>query len=111
MALGQTPVLKMVPDEVTVPEIVPMIPLDPREDWILRQARQRPVAERAAFLDAASVGDSTVRERLERLLVAPNPPEEVLTDGIDPRSDLYRFGVLLDEPRAGATPFGSSQQI
>jgi hypothetical protein len=55
-----------------------MIPPDPRGDWILRQARRRPGAERAAFLDGACAGDSVLRERLEKLLAADKPPETVL---------------------------------
>ncbi len=65
----------MRPDEVTVFEIVPMIAPEPRADWIIRQARQRPGAERAAFLDGACAGDLTLRERLESLLAAREQPE------------------------------------
>ncbi|MEI6786555.1 MAG: hypothetical protein WCQ21_37240, partial [Verrucomicrobiota bacterium] len=60
-----------------------MIPPDQREEWIIRQARQRPAAERAVFLDGACAGDAALRERLERLLAAQDQPEEVLADGID----------------------------
>ena len=60
-----------------------MIPPDKREEWIIRQARERPAAERAVFLDGACAGDAALRERLERLLAAHDQPEEVLADGID----------------------------
>jgi Tol biopolymer transport system component len=60
-----------------------MIAPDKREEWIIHQARQRPAAERAAFLDGACAGDAALRERLERLLAAQDQPEEVLADGID----------------------------
>ena len=70
-------------DEVTFSEIVPMISPEPREDWIIRQARERQAAERAAFLDGACAGDAALRERLERLLAAPGRPEEGLAEGVD----------------------------
>src|SRR5438552_312542 len=60
-----------------------MIPPEKREEWIVGQARKRPRAERAAFLDGACAGDLALRESLERLLAAHDQPEEVLADGID----------------------------
>jgi len=60
-----------------------MISPEQREEWIIRQARRRPGAERAVFLDGACAGDSVLRERLERLLAAPDQPEEVLAEGVD----------------------------
>jgi tetratricopeptide (TPR) repeat protein/tRNA A-37 threonylcarbamoyl transferase component Bud32 len=53
-----------------------MIPPDEREEWIIRQARERPAAERAAFLDGACVGDDALRQRLEAQLAAHNKPDE-----------------------------------
>ena len=47
-----------------------MIPPDKREEWIIRQARERPAAERPVFLDGACAGDVALRERLEALLAA-----------------------------------------
>jgi serine/threonine-protein kinase len=70
-------------DEAIVSRTIPMIPPDKREEWIIRQARQRPTAERGVFLDGACAGDAALRERLERLLAAHDQPEEVLADGID----------------------------
>ena len=40
-------------DEVLVFRTISMIPPDNRDEWIIRQARERPTAERAAFLDGA----------------------------------------------------------
>ena len=41
-------------NESIVSRTIPMIPAHQREEWIIRQARQRPAAERAVFLDGAS---------------------------------------------------------
>jgi WD40 repeat protein len=38
---------------------------DDREEWIIRQARERPSGERAAFLDGACGGDRALRHRVE----------------------------------------------
>jgi len=70
-------------DEAIVLVTISMIPPDMREEWITRQARQRPGAERAVFLDGACGGDAALRERLEWLVATPDQPEEVLADGID----------------------------
>ena len=70
-------------DEAIVSGTIPMIPPDQREEWIIRQGRPRPAAERGVFLDGACAGDAALRERLERLLAAQDQPEEVLADGID----------------------------
>jgi len=47
-----------------------MTPQDSREDWIVRQARERPAARRADFLDGACAGDVALRQRVEALLAA-----------------------------------------
>src|SRR4029453_16938921 len=60
-----------------------MTPPDLREEWIIRQVRERPPAERAAFLDGACAGDVALRERLEARFAAHDQLEEVLADGID----------------------------
>jgi serine/threonine protein kinase/WD40 repeat protein len=83
MGLGHTLALKMRQDDVLVSRSISMNAPEMREEWIIRQARQRPAAERAAFLDGACAGDLALRERLERLPAAPDQPEEVLADGID----------------------------
>ena len=49
-----------------------------REEWILRQAQERPPAERAVFLDGACAGDGELRQRLGALLALPEEPESVL---------------------------------
>jgi len=59
-----------------------MIPPNMREEWIIRQARERPAAERAGFLDGACAGDVALRGRLETLLAAPDQPDELLGSGI-----------------------------
>ena len=41
-----------------------------REEWIVRHAQDRPVAERVAFLDGACAGDDALRRRVEELLIA-----------------------------------------
>ncbi len=58
-------------DKVQVDEIMSNIGPNGREEWILRQAQERPPAERAAFLDGACVGDLALRRRMEGLLAAP----------------------------------------
>src|SRR4029453_19390530 len=58
-----------------------MTPPDLREEWIIRQARERPAAERAAFLDGACAGDVALRQRLQRLIAARDQPDELLGDG------------------------------
>src|SRR5262245_48549355 len=42
-----------------------------REDWIVREVRKHPHAERAPFLDGACAGDAALRQRVESLLAAP----------------------------------------
>jgi eukaryotic-like serine/threonine-protein kinase len=68
-----------------------------REDWILHQARQRPVAERAVFLDGACAGDFALRERLEMLLIEPEQPETLLAT--QPEADRPTMKIpFADEP-------------
>src|SRR5579859_1388643 len=43
-----------------------------REDWIVDEARKRPLAERSVFLDGACAGDDALRKRLEAVLAAPD---------------------------------------
>ncbi|MGH7969074.1 MAG: serine/threonine-protein kinase, partial [Limisphaerales bacterium] len=50
-----------------------------REEWILGQARGRPPAERAAFLEGACAGDVELRQRLEALLATLDGPDAQLT--------------------------------
>jgi len=80
-----------------------MIPADNREERIIRQARQRPAAERAAFLDGACAGDVVLRQRLEVLLAAQDPPEEVLAEGLDAATVKATTKLnLADEPADAA---------
>src|SRR5689334_5490184 len=46
-----------------------------REDWIVREARKRPRAERSTFLDGACARDDALRKRLEAVLAAPDPSD------------------------------------
>ena len=65
-----------------------------REDWIIRQARERPAAERAAFLDGACAGDVALRQRLQTLLAAHNASDESLpTTG-----PAVKATIKLDRP-------------
>jgi tetratricopeptide (TPR) repeat protein/tRNA A-37 threonylcarbamoyl transferase component Bud32 len=47
---------------------ITMTPIDSREQWIIRQVRQRPPGERAAFLDGACGLDEDLRMRVQALL-------------------------------------------
>jgi hypothetical protein len=67
-------------DEVKVSEIVPMMSPEPREDWVIRQAREKPPAERAAFLEGACPCDEAMRRRLENLLAALQQTAGTLVD-------------------------------
>ncbi len=71
-----------------------MIPPDMREEWVLRQARERPAAERAAFLDGACAGDVALRERLERLLALDDQSDELLANGA--AAATVRAAINLD---------------
>ena len=51
-----------------------------REAALFIAALERPPAERAAFLDGACLGDSTLRRRLEALLTAHEQSESVLAE-------------------------------
>jgi WD40 repeat protein len=44
-----------------------------REDWIVREARKRLLAERAVFLDGACAGDNVLRQRIQTLLGTEEP--------------------------------------
>jgi eukaryotic-like serine/threonine-protein kinase len=68
-----------------------------REDWIVRETRKRPPAERAAFLDGACAGDLTLRERLERLLAAPEQPETLLATQAEATRPTMKV-AFADEP-------------
>jgi len=73
-----------------------------REDWILREARKRPPAERAVFLDGACGEDPAIRQRVEGLL----GDHVELTDSLGPTvSDSKLLARKLDlatEEGAGA---------
>jgi len=79
-------------DESIVSRTIPMIPPEQRQEWIIRQARQRPAAERAVFLDGACAGDAALRDRLERLLAAHEQPETLLAT----QTDAARPTIKLD---------------
>ena len=69
-----------------------MIPSDQREEWIIRQARQRPGAERAVFLDGACAGDAALCARLDALLAAHEQPETLLAT----QAEAARPTIKLD---------------
>jgi hypothetical protein len=50
-----------------------MIPPDRREEWIIRQARERPAAESDAFLDGACAGDAYASAK--GLFIATSSPK------------------------------------
>jgi serine/threonine protein kinase/tetratricopeptide (TPR) repeat protein len=62
------------------------------EDTIFHLAREKPVAERAAFLEAACGSDDALRRRLEAILRAHDHPGSFLAG---PAIDL---GATLDDP-------------
>ena len=69
-----------------------MTPQDSRGDWIVRQARERPLARRADFLDGACAGDVALRQRVEALLAA-----QTEGGGIAGPTDTDATPTLLDE--------------
>src|SRR5437867_9778157 len=54
-----------------------------REAALFALALEKPVAERAAFLQAVCGGDSALRQRLDALLAAHDQPDELLGDNAD----------------------------
>src|SRR5204863_8131651 len=80
------------PDEAIVSRTISMIPPDRREEWIIRQARERPAAERPAFLDGACGGDEALRQRLEARLAVHDQPETLLAS----QADTARPSIKLD---------------
>src|SRR6476646_4746366 len=60
-----------------------------REEWIIRQARERPVGERAAFLDGACGADRALRDRVEAGLAGTLVAEAatIKAESIDYRPD------------------------
>jgi tRNA A-37 threonylcarbamoyl transferase component Bud32/tetratricopeptide (TPR) repeat protein len=67
-----------------------MIAPDKREEWIIRQARERPAAERLVFLDGACAGDVALRKRLEALLTAHDQTSQAT------EPDAARSTIKLD---------------
>jgi serine/threonine protein kinase/WD40 repeat protein len=71
-----------------------------REDWIVREARRRPLAECAAFLDGACAGDLALRQRIEAMLAGPEPGETASATG--PEADRPAIKVNLADSAADA---------
>jgi hypothetical protein len=71
-----------------------------REDWIVREARKRPLAERAAFLDCACVGDEALRKRLETVLAAAHPPDCTTSQETEVARPTVRI-EFVDAPAEG----------
>ena len=65
------------------------MPSETREDWIVREARKRPLAERSSFLDGACVGDDALRQRIEALLATQHTSSEatVKAESFEERQD------------------------
>ncbi len=79
-----------------------MNPGDKREVWIIRQARERLGAERAAFLDGACAGDAALRLRLEASLGAQKEtPPATQTEAPRPTIKLDLAGA--PDESVGAT--------
>src|SRR5215472_15343669 len=66
-----------------------------RDDWILREARQRPASRRGDFLDGACAGDAVLRERVEALLAAQGLPLDLLDPTV---ADPNAVGLIKDIP-------------
>jgi tetratricopeptide (TPR) repeat protein/tRNA A-37 threonylcarbamoyl transferase component Bud32 len=64
-----------------------------REDWIVREARKRPLAERSAFLDGACWGDRALHQRMVTLLAAQEQDETATATG--PKADRPTIKVSL----------------
>ncbi|MDA1275860.1 MAG: serine/threonine-protein kinase [Verrucomicrobia bacterium] len=87
-----------------------------REAALFALAVEKPVAERAAFLQAVCGNDNALRQRLEALLDAHDQPEDVL--GMDTKQVVARFEAerqalaMMDHPNiakvldAGTTDVG-----
>jgi len=81
-----------------------MPPSENREDWIIRQARQLPVAKRASFLDGACGENAALRQRLSALLAAEEPPAGSAPAPIEtPSTVAIEFPAGLADARAGQT--------
>jgi hypothetical protein len=94
------------PDEAIVSRTISMIPPDRREEWIIRQARERPAAERAVFLDGACAGDEAMRQRLEARLAAHDQPETLLAS----QADTARPAIKLDLAQERSTGLASAEK-
>jgi predicted Ser/Thr protein kinase len=71
---------------------------------IFLAATERPLAERAAFLDAACGGDAALRQRLEALLKAHDNTGGWLGEGATPTSDYPGFSAPAIEELAPHFP-------
>ena len=90
-------------DEAIVSRTVFMIPPGTKEEWILQQARGRPAAERAAFLEGACAGDAALRERVEALLAGEEQTETRLAtqaEDVRPREGASSFPKASEEASA-----------
>jgi eukaryotic-like serine/threonine-protein kinase len=75
-----------------------MTPQDSREEWIVRQARERPPAKRADFLDGACAGDVVLRQRVEALLAAQTEGGGIAGPTVtDPHAQGLRAELLTEE--------------
>ncbi len=69
-----------------------------REEWIIREAQDRPPAERAGFLDGACGGDLALRRRVEALLAAqPEAADSLGPTVVDPHAQPLPTHVPPEE--------------
>src|SRR5215831_5301058 len=64
-----------------------------REEWILREARKRPLAERSVFLDGACAGDNVLRQRIETLLGPEAQSDTTAATTFDAESSTIKISV------------------
>jgi serine/threonine protein kinase/WD40 repeat protein len=69
-----------------------MLSPESREDWIVREALKRPLAERSTFLDGACTGDAALRGRIEALLARG---QAVASPAADPETERENSKVSL----------------
>jgi TolB-like protein/Tfp pilus assembly protein PilF/predicted Ser/Thr protein kinase len=65
-----------------------------RISWLYHEARERPVDQRDAFLDACCEGDLALREEVALLLQHTTGPESFVVPAVDASVDLARRGRL-----------------
>ena len=85
-------------DAVQVSQTMSKTGAQSREELILRQAQDRPTAERASFLDGACFGDAALRQRIEALLAAHDRSENSLPTQIEAEQPLIKRDYVDNRP-------------